>query len=295
MTTTSDSGDRRARRRPRRPPATTTTPPRRTPATTVAAGRPAGIAGYDEVQPAVVQIVAQGTFRDPEIGFADGSGLGSGFIISPDGLAVTNNHVVAGAATLEVYVGGELDESYNATILGVSECNDLALIDINADEDLPYLEWYDGDDHRRPRRLRRRLPARRPGVHADPRHRRQGRGRRRPHRHVVDRPHRSSTTPTSSPATRAARWSAPTARSSPSTTPVAPRRPRRRSSTASPPTSPSRSSTSCSDGDFESLGINGWAVYDEDARHLRHLGRRRRPRLAGRRGRARCPATSSRR
>ena len=67
----------------------------------------------------------------PEIGFADGSGLGSGFIISPDGLAVTNNHVVAGAATLEVYIGGDLDESYNATILGVSECNDLALIDIN--------------------------------------------------------------------------------------------------------------------------------------------------------------------
>ena len=91
-----------------------------------------------------MQIVAQGTFRDPEIGFSDGSGLGSGFIISPDGLAVTNNHVVAGAATLEVYIGGELDDSYNATIVGVSECNDLALIDINANEDLPYLEWHDG-------------------------------------------------------------------------------------------------------------------------------------------------------
>ncbi len=104
-----------------------------------------GITGFGDVQPAVVQIVAQGTFRDPEVGFADGSGLGSGFIISPDGLAVTNNHVVAGAATLEVYIGGDLDESYNATILGVSECNDLALIDINGPDDLPYLEWFDGD------------------------------------------------------------------------------------------------------------------------------------------------------
>ena len=113
-------------------------------ATTVEAG-PMGITSYDAVQPAVVQIVARGTFRDPEIGFADGSGLGSGFVISPDGLAVTNNHVVAGAATLEVYVGGELDESYNATILGVSECNDLALIDINGPDDMPYLEWFDGD------------------------------------------------------------------------------------------------------------------------------------------------------
>ena len=169
------------RRRPRRRPTTATADDRR-------AGEPASTR-FGDVQPAVVQIVAQGTFRDPEVGFADGSGLGSGFIISPDGLAVTNNHVVAGAATLEVYIGGELDESYNATILGVSECNDLALIDINGPDDLPYLEWYDGEIERRPRRLRRRLPARRPRVHADPGHRRQGRGRRRPHRHVVDRPH----------------------------------------------------------------------------------------------------------
>ncbi len=105
----------------------------------------AGIHGYADVQPAVIQIVAKGTFRDPEVGYSDGSGLGSGFIISPDGLAVTNNHVVAGAATLEVYVGGDLDTSYNATILGVSECNDLALIDINGPDDMPYLDWYDGE------------------------------------------------------------------------------------------------------------------------------------------------------
>jgi serine protease Do len=123
---------------PTDPPATTDAPATTAPAI-------AGIASYDGVQPAVVQIVAQGTFRDPEVGFADGSGMGSGFIISPDGLAVTNNHVVAGAATLEVYIGGDLDESYNATILGVSECNDLALIDINGPDDLPHLEWYEGD------------------------------------------------------------------------------------------------------------------------------------------------------
>jgi serine protease Do len=100
---------------------------------------------FQDVKPAVIQIVARGTFRDPELGFSDGSGLGSGFIISPDGLAVTNNHVVAGAATLEVFVGGDTGTSYNATIVGVSECNDLALIDINQSEPLPYLEWYNGE------------------------------------------------------------------------------------------------------------------------------------------------------
>ena len=144
-----DDDTRTPHDRARRTPSRSRRPSRRgadrRPATTEAAAEPVGIASYDAVQPAVVQIVAQGTFRDPEVGFADGSGMGSGFIISPDGLAVTNNHVVAGAATLEVYIGGELDESYNATILGVSECNDLALIDIDGPDDLPHLEWFDGD------------------------------------------------------------------------------------------------------------------------------------------------------
>ena len=31
---------------------------------------------------------------------------------APTGIAVTNNHVVTGAATLEVFVGGDLDDSY---------------------------------------------------------------------------------------------------------------------------------------------------------------------------------------
>jgi serine protease Do len=104
-----------------------------------------GITSYGDVQPAVVQIVAKGTFRDPEIGYADGSGLGSGFLISDDGVVVTNNHVVAGAATLEVYVGGELDKSYNAKVLGVSECNDLAVIKLATNDEMPHLDWYDGD------------------------------------------------------------------------------------------------------------------------------------------------------
>ena len=93
----------------------------------------------------MIQIISKGTFRDPELGLSNGSGAGSGFIISPDGLAVTNNHVVAGAATLEIYIGGDSTHSYNARIIGVSECNDLALIDINESEPLPYLDWYTGD------------------------------------------------------------------------------------------------------------------------------------------------------
>ena len=104
-------------------------PPTTVPATTTATTEP-GINSFDQVQPAVIQIIATGTIRDPEVGMATQAGSGSGFIISPDGLAVTNNHVVTGAATLEVFIGGDTSKSYNASVVGVSECNDLALIQI---------------------------------------------------------------------------------------------------------------------------------------------------------------------
>jgi serine protease Do len=102
------------------------------------------VAGLKNVRGAVVRIVAEGSFIDPAEGaVTNEAGSGSGFLISEDGLAITNNHVVTGAALLEVYVEGE-DAPRNARILGVSECSDLAVIDIDGAE-FPYLEWYDGE------------------------------------------------------------------------------------------------------------------------------------------------------
>ncbi len=115
------------------------------PADTAPVDTAATTGGIDEIQGSVIQIEAIGTIRDPEVGFTDGSGRGSGFIISDDGIAVTNNHVVTGAATLEVFIGGDTTKSYNATVLGVSECNDLAVIDINENDPLTPLQWYDGE------------------------------------------------------------------------------------------------------------------------------------------------------
>jgi serine protease Do len=99
------------------------------------------VTSLTDAKGAVIQIAAQGTFVDPEFGEYSGAGFGSGFIIDQSGLALTNNHVVTGAALLEVWVGGDTSKTYNAQILGVSECSDLALIDIEGDG-FPYLEWY---------------------------------------------------------------------------------------------------------------------------------------------------------
>lgn len=108
------------------------------------AGDAAGpVDSFSQAKPAVVQIVATGTLRGPEVGQTSVVGAGSGFLISPDGLAVTNNHVVTGASTLEVYIGGDTDRPHNAAVVGASECSDLALIQIDVDEPQSYLEWAD--------------------------------------------------------------------------------------------------------------------------------------------------------
>jgi len=101
------------------------------------------VSSLDELESAVIQIVAEGSFVDPQEGLLlNQAGYGSGFIIDESGIAVTNNHVVTGAALLEVWVGGE-SEPRNARVVAVSECSDLAIIDIEGDG-YPYLEWYDG-------------------------------------------------------------------------------------------------------------------------------------------------------
>ena len=101
------------------------------------------ITAVEDVQRAVVQIVAEGSFEDPQVGtIYNAAGRGSGFIIDPSGIAVTNNHVVTGAGLLRVHVAGEA-EPRNARVLGVSECSDLAVIDIEG-EGYPYLTWHEG-------------------------------------------------------------------------------------------------------------------------------------------------------
>ena len=100
--------------------------------------------GFDGVQSATIQLEAVGTFVSPEEGGYEAAGRGSGFIITPDGLAVTNNHVVTGAGTLKVWRGGDTSTELSATVLGSSECLDLAVVQLERG-DYPFLDWRKGE------------------------------------------------------------------------------------------------------------------------------------------------------
>ncbi|NLB71545.1 MAG: peptidase S1, partial [Chloroflexi bacterium] len=61
------------------------------------------VTSIEEAKSATIQIEAQGSFVDPEFGqLLNSAGRGSGFIIHPSGIAVTNNHVVTGSALIKV-------------------------------------------------------------------------------------------------------------------------------------------------------------------------------------------------
>lgn len=63
-------------------------------------------------------------------------GQGSGFFISADGYAVTNNHVVDGAEKVEVTTDG--GKTYVAKVIGTDPRTDLALIKVEGGSDFPF-------------------------------------------------------------------------------------------------------------------------------------------------------------
>jgi serine protease Do len=83
-----------------------------------------------KVQPAVVAIrtrtLTLGDFLRPE----PAEGAGTGFVIAPDGVIVTNNHVVAGAQSIDVVFGNDMTKP--AQILGRDASADLAVIKVDA-------------------------------------------------------------------------------------------------------------------------------------------------------------------
>lgn len=69
--------------------------------------------------------------------------LGSGFLISADGLIVTNNHIVQ--STGDIIVKFADGRSYNAEIIGGDHSTDIALLKIDLEKDSEFLQFEDRD------------------------------------------------------------------------------------------------------------------------------------------------------
>lgn len=113
-----------------------------------------------QTAPAVVNIYASQMVRDrinPFAGdpffdqfFQDMTGpprmqnaLGSGVIVSEDGLVVSNDHVITGATDIRVVLADRRE--YSARVLLVDPQSDLAVLKVAADEPLPSLDFADSD------------------------------------------------------------------------------------------------------------------------------------------------------
>ncbi|MEM1057467.1 MAG: trypsin-like peptidase domain-containing protein [Bacteroidota bacterium] len=113
----------------------------------------------EAASPAVVSVnvieVRQVRYRDPFAGFfgmripdrvyqQQIQGLGSGFVISPDGYIVTNDHVAGNATKITVAFpdGSTLD----AELIGSDPETDIALIKVEPEGDLPFLAFEESED-----------------------------------------------------------------------------------------------------------------------------------------------------
>jgi serine protease Do len=72
--------------------------------------------------------------------------LGSGFIIDPAGLVVTNNHVIEGAD--EITVTLQDNTVLKAKVVGRDETGDIALLKVSADKPLPFVPFGNSDTAR---------------------------------------------------------------------------------------------------------------------------------------------------
>jgi S1-C subfamily serine protease len=84
---------------------------------------------YQELSPAVVNIVAKSLTMNFWMQIVPQQGQGSGFVIDPQGYILTNNHVVANAETLEVtFVNSK---KVQARLVGKDAVSDLAVIKVD--------------------------------------------------------------------------------------------------------------------------------------------------------------------
>ena len=99
-------------------------------------------------RPAVVQITNNQTARTrtSASGYQIPAGVGTGFLFDSRGYILTNNHVIAGASSLTVVTADA--RTYPGTIVGADAQDDLAVVQITGDGDLPVLALGDSSELR---------------------------------------------------------------------------------------------------------------------------------------------------
>jgi S1-C subfamily serine protease len=96
------------------------------------AGREPVAAVVDRVLPSVVNVTTDIFQANPLGGGSEGQGVGTGFIVRPDGVIVTNCHVVEGASRITVSTSAEQPQRYSARVIGGDCEHDLAVLDVKA-------------------------------------------------------------------------------------------------------------------------------------------------------------------
>lgn len=111
----------------------------------------------EKVSPSIVGISITYEYSDMFFGSTQNQGQGSGIIYSSDGYIITNNHVIESAmsgtggnklaqnAKVEVILPNQVDDPYEATVIGRDAETDIAILKINV-SGLPAAEFADSDD-----------------------------------------------------------------------------------------------------------------------------------------------------
>jgi S1-C subfamily serine protease len=116
-----------------------TIPPANTP--TISLVHDLTISSLQDVENAVVWVESEGPYFDFKFGHIQNLfGSGSGFIIDPNGLVITDGRIAAGAEKIRVSLGGSSGSYYDADLVAYSECDNFALLKFDG-SGLDYLEW----------------------------------------------------------------------------------------------------------------------------------------------------------
>lgn len=96
------------------------------------------------MEPSTVMVRAD--FPETVVSF-EGQGSGTGIVYSDDGYIITNAHVVSGAAALTVSTSGD-PRQRSARFIGVSACDDLAVLQVTDTDGLGAATLGDSNEHR---------------------------------------------------------------------------------------------------------------------------------------------------